>query len=90
MHSRAPLIFAIVLLLLPVLYVGSYLALVRPNDGLLINGQWHNLYPALGSEKQDAATWLFWAVNQIDLAVRPGLWESALRGYDEAVYEVAE
>jgi hypothetical protein len=28
--SRAPLILAIVLLLLPVLYVGSYLALVNP------------------------------------------------------------
>lgn len=32
-NSRTPLIFAIVLLLLPVLYVGSYLALVTPYAG---------------------------------------------------------
>jgi hypothetical protein len=33
--NRTPLILAIVLLLLPVLYVGSYLALVKPG------GQFH-------------------------------------------------
>src|SRR5687768_2357659 len=33
MPSRAPLITAVILLLLPVLYVGSYLALVRPGRG---------------------------------------------------------
>ena len=41
MHSRAPLIFAIVLLLLPVLYVGGYLALVNPRpDGANYASAW--------------------------------------------------
>jgi hypothetical protein len=35
-QSRAPLIIAIVLLLLPVLYVGSYLALVVPEGISLV------------------------------------------------------
>ncbi|WP_254507835.1 hypothetical protein [Anatilimnocola floriformis] len=35
-ESRAPLIVAVVLVLLPVLYVGSYLALVEPADRLTV------------------------------------------------------
>lgn len=41
-ESRAPLIIAIVLLLLPVLYVGSYLALVKPGYQTFQHGTGHS------------------------------------------------
>ncbi len=77
-ESRAPLIVAIVLLLLPVLYVGSYLALVVPGgvkrpiptgvtarlswDRYRIGGNWSVI--------------IFWPLEQIDRKLRPGAWES--------------
>jgi hypothetical protein len=73
-HS-APIIAAF-MLLLPVLYVGSYLALVVPdgfvrNDPFVdpvehyrIGGQW-------GSR-------VFWPLEQIDREMRPGTWFAPL------------
>jgi hypothetical protein len=68
-QSRAPLIVAVVLLLLPVLYVGSYLALVVP-CGIPINDPFgprtHWRFGAAYAES------LFWPLEQIDRKVRPG------------------
>ncbi|WP_425618350.1 hypothetical protein NA78x_002055 [Anatilimnocola sp. NA78] len=76
MTNRAPLIVAIVLLLLPVLYVGSYLALVAPEGVPLIldgknfggHGGSYRYNPDLLSEKA------FYPLEQIDRKVRPGAW----------------
>jgi hypothetical protein len=69
-QSRAPLIVAIVLLLLPVLYVGSYLALVVPMGA---NFAWatpggatlvHYRYGGLWAER------FFWPLEQVDRKIR--------------------
>jgi hypothetical protein len=64
MTNRAPLIVAIVLLLLPVLYVGSYLALVRAvRDG---NAYSFRCHPALRP--------LFSPLYRLDIELRPDAW----------------
>lgn len=63
-QSRAPVIVAIVLLLLPVMYVGSYLAMVVPaglNDPFEFPGG------------QFCAT-AFWPLEQFDRKLRPEHW----------------
>ena len=78
MHSRAPLIFAIVLLLLPVLYLGSYLALVVPQGQRIaspnasFSSRWEVvIYYRLGSE---FISRIFWPLEQIDRRMRPVAW----------------
>jgi hypothetical protein len=77
-QSRAPLIVAVVLLLLPVLYVGSYLVLVMPAGRATSAG-----YLLIGDEMQNwqisnyrfDGKWLanlYWPLEQIDRKVRPG------------------
>jgi len=61
-RSRAPLIAAIVLLLLPILYGGSYLALVVPGAAMPYRGV-------------EPARSFFWPLEQIDRKVRPAEWE---------------
>ena len=74
-RSFAPIIAA-VLLLLPMLYVGSYLALVTPGGTPFViapKGQpvtaWANYraYP-------DVSAVVFWPLEQIDRRVRPDAW----------------
>lgn len=80
-ESRAPLIVAIVLLLLPVLYVGSYLALVRPYcvvTGYEQTGRYMNvdaIHYRWGGERAAA---VFWPLEQIDRKMRPGAWEPVI------------
>lgn len=77
--SRAPLIVAIVLLLLPVLYLGSYGALVVPGGcehhtavpggpGYFI--ETHYRIPGRAIET------LFWPLEQVHRTVRPRSWAS--------------
>jgi len=74
--SAAPLIVAIVLLLLPVLYVGSYLALVDPRgfyippSGLAVEFTHYRF----GGDLADV---FFWPLEQIDRRLRPVAWRSA-------------
>jgi hypothetical protein len=73
-HNSAPLIVAIVLLLLPVVYAGSYVALVTPqrvvmNPGLCGPVAEYHDYRFSNFEK------IFWPLEQIDRKVRPGAWE---------------
>ena len=76
-QSRAPLIVAIVLLVLPVLYVGSYLALVVPGGrvifyavgpntsrGELVRYRWGDEWPRQ----------IFWPLEKIDRKLRPKAW----------------
>jgi len=76
MTNRAPLIVAVVLLLLPVLYVGSYLALVVPES------EWLFTVPEdvfseprryrIGSTYAELC---FWPVHRIDVQLRPTTWK---------------
>lgn len=72
-ESRVPLILAIVLLLLPMCYVGSYLALVEPY--LMVFP-----YPNGGGDVMNyrafprACDRFFWPLEQMDRKVRPGTW----------------
>jgi hypothetical protein len=62
MKKHAGSIIAAVLLLLPVLYVGSYLLLVIPGAAM----------PYRGIE---AARTLYWPVEQVDRRLRPRAWD---------------
>ncbi|QDU30809.1 hypothetical protein ETAA8_59580 [Anatilimnocola aggregata] len=75
MTNRAPLIVAIVLLLLPLLYVVSYVAIVQPYHrsvwivkGTLemeyVHYRWGGAYAAK----------VFWPLEQIDRKLRPNRW----------------
>lgn len=76
--SHAPLIVSIVLLVLPMLYVGSYLALVVPGSVLVpVTGRigksgflvrWYRY----GGDWADRA---FWPLEQMDRKARPTAWK---------------
>lgn len=94
MKKHAAPIIAAVLLLLPVVYVGSYLALVVPEGRVtgmrLATALEHQ--EALCNYGQTLFVWdkhhyrygqgwsacLFWPLEQIDRKVRPGAWEGDL------------
>jgi hypothetical protein len=77
-QSRAPLIVAIALLILPVLYVGSYLALVTPQARLAF----YNVPPPAVSFGYlthyrcggDWAPRVYWLLEQLDRRLRPQAW----------------
>ena len=80
--NRAPLIVAVVLLLLPVLYVGSYLALVEPEGRpVQVNyrgaggGMWQVWKTSNYRCNGEWVASLFWPLEQVDRKVRPGTWE---------------
>lgn len=73
--NRTPLIVAIVLLLRPVLYVGSYLALVRPTSIVFTGGGQAMTF--VGPNYRFGgkfATSVFWSREQIDRKVRSEAW----------------
>lgn len=76
-QSRAPLIVANVLLLLPVLYVGSYFAMVVP-DGILIGTIKVDYVrqPVISHYRTggDITATIFWPLEQVDRKLRPGAW----------------
>jgi hypothetical protein len=80
-QSRAPLIIAIVLLLLPVLYVGSYLALVVPGGDIGTENATGYYYIRGGQYRVDGERIerLFWPLEQIDRKLRPGAWNLGSR-----------
>ena len=71
--NRAPLILAIVLLLLPVLYVGSYLALVVPGGRMVSLGYRNSFYVHYRVDPEWPAR-VFWPLEQIDRKARPSAW----------------
>ncbi|WP_254512088.1 hypothetical protein [Anatilimnocola floriformis] len=81
-ESRAPLLVAFALLLLPVLYVGSYLALVRPAGMLVVTirvmGSSNRV--ATGSKTHyllggHAAEIIFLPLEFVDRQLRPAEWK---------------
>jgi hypothetical protein len=74
-RSFAPVAVAIVLLLLPILYVGTYFAVVSPRPlGVTVPAG----TPATLTHYHVApgyADWFFWPLEQIDRKVRPGAWD---------------
>jgi hypothetical protein len=82
----APIIAAI-LLLLPVLYVGSYLAMVKPPDtrqkSFQFLGGCYRTYRIGGRSSER----FFWPLEQIDRKLRPGAWNRFSSLYDEAIAE---
>lgn len=70
--NRGPLILAIVLLLLPVLYVGSYLALVNPSghvslkSSLFGNARMLNEYVEHYRVGGESAATFYWPLEQVD------------------------
>jgi hypothetical protein len=77
-ESRAPLIVALVLLLLPVLYLGSYLALVVPS-GIVIGTIKVDYEPQLVISHYrtggDIGATIFYPLEQIDRKLRWKAWE---------------
>ena len=72
--TAAPVIVA-VLLLLPLLYVGSYLLLVWP-DGLRYHSQdsrWE-VFAKYRYGTEAWAGWVYWPLEQIDRKLRPDEW----------------
>lgn len=78
MRKNTPLIVAIVHLLLPVLYVGSYLALVNPDYGAQVwdwsGGTYENNYPRCGTYSAYTEM-LFWPLEQADRRLLPDRWK---------------
>ena len=85
-ESRAPLIFTIMLLFLPVLYVGSYLLLVLPQGRMVMetkpNIHFKIYQYRLGGELPHH---FYWPLQQIDRMVRPEMWNKV----DDMVTAVA-
>jgi hypothetical protein len=74
--KRTPLFIAIILLLLPVLYVGSYLGLVeRVYFSATYNGEEGIFVAADYRLGGSFAACVFWPLLQIDQTLRPGAWE---------------
>jgi hypothetical protein len=78
-QSRAPLIVSIVLLLLPLLYVGSYFALLNPHKNTA--ERWQQVMTT-GNVNYRAGGWFsdccFWPIERIDRKLRPSVWGSEL------------
>jgi hypothetical protein len=84
MKRHAAPIIAAILLLLPVLYVGSYFALVVPEPAFyvssLANGEKSRRFT--GYQIYSAGCECFyWPLEQIDRTVRPGAWDGGLDAY---------
>ena len=79
MKKAAPPIIAALLLLLPLLYVVSYLVLVRPGSaGTVALNSAGVLFYKLGPNYRwggDFANKFYWPLEQIDRKLRPSKWD---------------
>ncbi|QDU29091.1 hypothetical protein ETAA8_41980 [Anatilimnocola aggregata] len=73
MTNRAPLIVAIVLLLLPVLYVGSYFALLSEGPKLRMTSSGFCAHVGKYRVAEPWCRCVFWPLEQIDRMIRPEL-----------------
>lgn len=72
MKKHAAPIIAAILLLLPLLYVGSYLALVSPLTMKV--GAGGIIYFTNYRVGDEVAAGVFWPLEQLDRKARPGYW----------------
>jgi hypothetical protein len=89
--NRTPLILAVVLLLLPLLYLGSYFALVVPGGRVevrqvpamaMVSGkpQRQLVFETEVRHYRAGSAWcerIFWPLEQIDRKLRRGTWEAS-------------
>lgn len=80
-QSRAPLIIAILLLLLPV-YVASYLAIVIPGGEIIVPRSATLPFLHSGVTRKyklggSVSETIFYPLEQIDRTLRPGAWRSS-------------
>lgn len=70
MNHRAPLVVAICMLLLPVIYVGSYFALVLPEG----TNTWRStpIHYRWGERKLEP---VYYPIEQLDRRMRPLAWQ---------------
>jgi hypothetical protein len=86
--NPAPII-AVALLILPSLYVGSYLALVIPKGKTVFVPANGTPYLRIDHYRVGNETWLprlFWPLEQIDRKVRPGAWKRGWQGFQLDVF----
>jgi hypothetical protein len=72
-RNAAPLVAAAILLI-PVLYIGSYFALVNPNGHFASRGP-GTLYFTHYHVSGEAPKLVFWPLEQIDRRLRPQIWK---------------
>jgi hypothetical protein len=77
MKKNAAPVIAAILLLMPLLYVGSYLALVRPTT-VIFNGGGQKMtfvdpHYRFGGQIAES---FFWPLEEIDRVLRPDAWKS--------------
>lgn len=75
MTNRVPLIAAIILLLLPVLYVASYLVLVWPDGERVEFADSRSDFPTYRFGAHAWGGTVYWPLEQIDRKARPGAWQ---------------
>ena len=81
--STAPLIIAIAVLILPLLYVGSYVALVKPRaafESTMVQPGMRTVrftHYRIGKGHVD---WFFWPLEHIDRKMRPAAWGKSPAG----------
>jgi hypothetical protein len=74
--SYAPVVVAVFLMLLPLLYVGSYFALVTPGEYTTHYTFIAPMYvPKNYRRYADTAGRVFWPLEQVDRKARPEAWE---------------
>lgn len=80
MKRHAAPVLAAILLLLPLLYVVSYLALVQPPTAVTVTGGGNIAIHVVADYRfgVEPARGLFWPLEQIDRTVRPGAWITEL------------
>ena len=74
--NRAPLVAVFLFLLLPTLYLGSYLLLVEP-QGIyysVFSGGAKTLYCDHYRWQNDSCERIFWPLERIDRKIRPAAW----------------
>ena len=74
MKRHAAPIIAAILLLLPVLYLASYLALVWPDGERLNFADSRSDFPTYRYGTESWACRFYWPLEQIDRKMRPGSW----------------
>ncbi len=75
--SRAPLFIAVVLLILPLLYLGSYLLLVWPDGERFNFADSSSDFPTYRYGSESWAAVLYWPLEKIDRKLRPDSWQPA-------------
>jgi hypothetical protein len=71
MTNRAPLIAAILLLVLPVSYVASYFALVVPESDMMHSGREDPPHYYVGGVYAEI---FYWPMRRVDVELRPKSW----------------